>query len=62
MRIRTTLTVLTTILFLGFLTQLSAQQPANAPLTNAAVVKLVRAGFKEKTVIAIIRTRPNNFE
>lgn len=37
----------------------SAQQPA--PLTNAAVVKLVRAGFKEKTVISIIRSRPNRF-
>jgi hypothetical protein len=30
-------------------------------LTNAAVVKLVRAGFKEKTVIAIIRSRPSSF-
>ena len=37
----------------------SAQQ--HSPLTNAAVVKLVRAGFKEKTVIAIIRTRTNRF-
>lgn len=32
-----------------------------APLTNAAVVKLVRAGFKEKTVISIVRSRPNRF-
>jgi hypothetical protein len=31
-------------------------------LTNASVVKLVRAGFKEKTVIAIIRTRPTRFD
>ena len=38
----------------------SAQQ-AEAPLTNASVVKLVRAGFKEKTVIAIIHNRPNRF-
>ena len=37
------------------------QQTYEAPLTNAAVVKLVRAGFKEKTVIAIIRSRPNRF-
>ena len=37
-----------------------AQQP-EPPLTNAAVVKLVRAGFKEKTVIAIINNRPNRF-
>ena len=32
------------------------------PLTNAAVVKLVRAGFKEKTIIAIINTRPPAFD
>lgn len=39
-----------------------AQKRSESPLTNAAVVKLVRAGFKEKTVIAIIRSRPNRFE
>ncbi len=38
-----------------------AQQSYEAPLTNAAVVKLVRAGFKEKTVITIIHSRPNRF-
>ena len=38
-----------------------AQRSPQAPLTNAAVVKLVRAGFKEKTVIAIIRNRPGSF-
>jgi len=37
----------------------SGQQ--QTPLTNAAVVKLVRAGFKEKTVISIVRSRPNRF-
>jgi hypothetical protein len=31
-------------------------------LTNASVVKLVRAGFREKTVIAIIYARPVNFD
>jgi hypothetical protein len=31
-------------------------------LTNASVVKLVRAGFREKTVIAIINARPVNFD
>jgi hypothetical protein len=36
------------------------QQP-DPPLTNESVVKLVRAGFKEKTVISIIRSRPNRF-
>jgi hypothetical protein len=39
-----------------------AQQREDAPLTNSAVIKLVRAGFKEKTVIAIIRSRPTQFE
>lgn len=37
-------------------------QDAEAPLTNASVVKLVRAGFREKTVIAIIRARPTRFD
>jgi hypothetical protein len=38
-------------------------QPAGRnTLTNASVVKLVRAGFKEKTVIAIINARPVNFD
>jgi len=38
-----------------------AQQFSDVPLTNSAVVKLVRAGFKEKTVIAIIHNRPSRF-
>lgn len=64
MCIRTTLR-LTALLILacaGFPGSVNAQQPAEAPLTNTAVVKLVRAGFKEKTVIAIIRSRANYFE
>jgi hypothetical protein len=40
---------------------LLAQQGSEIPLTNASVVKLVRAGFREKTVIAIIHSRPNRF-
>jgi hypothetical protein len=39
-----------------------AQQKTETPLTNSAVIKLVRAGFKEKTVIAIIRSRPVQFD
>ena len=31
-------------------------------MTNSAVIKLVRAGFKDKTVIAIINSRPNHFD
>jgi hypothetical protein len=38
-----------------------AQQTSDVPLTNAAVIKLVKAGFKEKTIIAIINSRPNHF-
>ena len=42
-----------------------AQGPSPAApttLTNASVVKLVRAGFREKTVIAIINARPVTFD
>ena len=38
------------------------QQPAPGPLTNAAVIRLVKAGFKEKTVITIINNRPSDFK
>jgi hypothetical protein len=38
-----------------------AQQPVQ-PLTNASVIKLVKAGFKEKTLVAIIRSRPSQFD
>jgi hypothetical protein len=37
-------------------------QQRNEVLTNASVIKLVRAGFKERTVIAIIHSRPNRFD
>ena len=36
-----------------------AQQ--QAPLTNESVIKLVKAGFKDKTIIAIISNRPAVF-
>jgi hypothetical protein len=39
-----------------------AQQSAEAPLSNASIIKLVRAGFKEKTLIAIIHSRPVQFD
>lgn len=47
---------------LAGLMPVQAQQSAEAPLTNAAIIKLVRAGFKEKTVIALVRTRPAQFD
>ena len=37
-------------------------QQTDGPLTNAGVVKLVKAGFKEKTVITIINNRPSQFK
>ncbi|HYN84336.1 MAG TPA: hypothetical protein VER32_03725 [Pyrinomonadaceae bacterium] len=40
----------------------STSRDAETPLTNASVVKLVRAGFSEKTVIAIVRSRPARFD
>lgn len=33
-----------------------------SPLTNGAVIKLARAGFKEKTIISIISARLPNFD
>ena len=51
-------------LLLLLLTTASAAHAQNseAPLTNASVIRLVKAGFKEKTVVAIINSRPNQFK
>src|ERR1051325_3213170 len=32
------------------------------PLTNTAIVKLVKAGFKDKSIITIIASKPVNFD
>ena len=53
------LAVVMLVLSLGSVAQ--AQSPST-PMTNTAVIKLVRAGFKDKTVIAIIHSRPNRFD
>src|SRR5574338_216674 len=45
----------------SFAVGISAQQP-DGPLTNAAVMRLVKAGFKEKTIITIINNRPSDFK
>lgn len=37
-------------------------QQQDGPLTNVAIVKLVKAGFKEKTIITIINNRPADFK
>ena len=52
----------TTLLCLSFFVVGNSQQLSDAPLTNAGVVQLVKAGFKEKTVITIINNRPSNFK
>ena len=43
-------------------TAAQADRQSQSVLTNAAVVKLVKAGFKEKTVISIIGSRIPNFD
>jgi hypothetical protein len=61
LRVMSRFLAVTMLCCLALSTRVSAQQPSDVPLTNAAVVKLVRAGFKDKTVIAIIHSRPNRF-
>jgi hypothetical protein len=39
-----------------------SQSEADATLTNAAVIKLVRAKFSDKMIVAIIRSRPVRFD
>ncbi|HEU4713377.1 MAG TPA: hypothetical protein VFS76_17535 [Pyrinomonadaceae bacterium] len=43
-------------------TAAQSDRQSQSVLTNAAVVKLVKAGFKEKTVISIIGSRIPNFD
>jgi hypothetical protein len=50
------------VLCLSAFAAANSQQVSEGPLTNAGVVQLVKAGFKEKTVIAIINNRPSNFQ
>jgi len=42
--------------------QVPMQTDREAPLTNASIVKLVRARFSEKTIITIIQARPTRFD
>jgi hypothetical protein len=44
------------------LASMAVAQSTSTQMTNSAVIKLVRAGFKDKTVIAIIHSRPNHFD
>ena len=50
-------------LLVGCAIGVSAQAKQNeGPLTNAEIVKLVKAGFKEKTIVLIIAARAPNFD
>jgi hypothetical protein len=51
-------------LLIGCAICVSGQQQAkqDGPLTNAEVIKLVKAGFKEKTIVLIIAARIPNFD
>jgi len=44
------------------LAQNNSQQSTQTVLTNEAIVKLTKAGFKEKTIISIINARIPNFD
>jgi hypothetical protein len=39
-----------------------SQSESDATLTNAAVIKLVRAKFSDKMIVAVIRSRPARFD
>ena len=56
------LIVLTLALMLGCAVAAAQSTQHEAPLTNTAVVKLTKAGFKEKTILSIIDARIPNFE
>jgi hypothetical protein len=53
---------LITLLLLTFALGVQAQTKDEGPMTNAEVIKLVKAGFKEKTVVLIIASRIPNFD
>ncbi|HEU5239996.1 MAG TPA: hypothetical protein VFU37_22880 [Pyrinomonadaceae bacterium] len=54
--------ILSSLVLLAMIGVATAQAQPKPPLTNASIVKLVRAGFKEKTIIALIATSPTNFD
>jgi hypothetical protein len=54
--------IITICLILGSVVAAHAQKQDEGPMTNAEVIKLVKAGFKEKTVVLIISSRIPNFD
>lgn len=56
-------TLITFCLLIGCAVGVNAQsRQSDGPLTNAEIVKLVKAGFKEKTIVLIIAARVPNFD
>jgi hypothetical protein len=56
-------TLITLCLLIGGASAAQAQNKQDeGPMTNAEVIKLVKAGFKEKTVVLIIASRIPNFD
>lgn len=54
--------LLATVISLASAFAIGAQtRLTNETLTNAAIVKLVKAGFSEKAIISLIAVRPGNF-
>ena len=55
-------TLITIVLLVGSAFGVLAQTKDQGPMTNAEVVKLVKAGFQEKTIVLIIASRIPNFD
>ncbi len=55
-------TLITLLLLAGSALGVQAQTKDEGPMTNAEVIKLVKAGFKEKTIVLIIASRIPNFD
>jgi len=55
-------TLITLLLLAGSAFGVQAQTKDEGPMTNAEVIKLVKAGFKEKTIVVIIASRIPNFD
>lgn len=56
-------TLIITCLLVGCAVGVNAQnRQSEGPLNNAEIVKLVKAGFKEKTIVLIIASRVPNFD
>jgi len=54
--------LITLLLSAGAAAGVQAQTKDEGPMTNAEVVKLVKAGFKEKTIVLIIASRIPKFD